>query len=280
MYIVFSINYTATEPYDFIEVKVLRKKIADITELYREESELRELWSERILDFLNEEDEKHRAASNATTEKENSGNSATKKIMTDDPAAESQTRIFLNESLQKFVSDCPNHGSKLPPQSADPLNSDVLSPPLKLTPSHHRTTSTKLEKTKSISGKQKTLKRELLQDDSPTTNRFQPKRRSFDLKLDPVHPSGFVSAHRTKRTKQPSNTTPGRKVKEVIRKKDDRARLEGFDCEECEKLYKALKGYDHRTFQACTRHRAKHVPTDTPENFWRLTFPGETGDGL
>jgi len=69
----------------------------------------------------------------------------------------------------------------------------------------------------------------------------------------------------------------------VVRGKDARAALQGFDCEHCRGFYRATSGLGNG--QACgqqshrhaapkaSRHRLEHAPTTTPRGFWDLSFP-------
>lgn len=65
---------------------------------------------------------------------------------------------------------------------------------------------------------------------------------------------------------------------EVVRSREARAALPGHDCVECCKYYEALDGLipdaDAQLVKAkCSRHRAKFEPYNTPDDFWRLSFP-------
>lgn len=65
---------------------------------------------------------------------------------------------------------------------------------------------------------------------------------------------------------------------EVVRNRDERAALPAYDCVECSKYYKALDGLltssqiEHEKSK-CSRHRARFEPYNTPDDFWRLSFP-------
>eukprot|EP01130_Rhizamoeba_saxonica_P008264 TRINITY_DN3341_c0_g1_i1.p1 TRINITY_DN3341_c0_g1~~TRINITY_DN3341_c0_g1_i1.p1 ORF type:complete len:107 (-),score=34.54 TRINITY_DN3341_c0_g1_i1:249-569(-) len=56
----------------------------------------------------------------------------------------------------------------------------------------------------------------------------------------------------------------------VVRKKDERENLVGFDCEECQKFYDALGGdIDKEVMvQLCSKHRAVKAPPSTPPWYW------------
>uniref|UniRef100_A0A0B6YB58 DNA endonuclease activator Ctp1 C-terminal domain-containing protein n=1 Tax=Arion vulgaris TaxID=1028688 RepID=A0A0B6YB58_9EUPU len=63
---------------------------------------------------------------------------------------------------------------------------------------------------------------------------------------------------------------------EVVRKKSERNKLEGFSCKQCYEYYKncglsedALKIKKNE----CSRHRERYRAPETPEHFWSLGFP-------
>jgi len=65
----------------------------------------------------------------------------------------------------------------------------------------------------------------------------------------------------------------------VVRGKEARRLLQGFDCEQCRHFYQVTGvmpvGCSHEGGPnlAASRHRYKHAPTHTPEGFWELSFP-------
>ena len=64
---------------------------------------------------------------------------------------------------------------------------------------------------------------------------------------------------------------------EVVRNREARKALPGHDCTECKKYYDALAelgAVDVATqMHNCSRHRARFEPYQTPDDFWRLSFP-------
>ncbi|CAI5717115.1 hypothetical protein KXD40_007418 [Peronospora effusa] len=64
---------------------------------------------------------------------------------------------------------------------------------------------------------------------------------------------------------------------EVVRNKEERKALLGHDCIECKKYYDALGEIGTVDAAAqkhkCSRHRARFEPYQTPDDFWRLSFP-------
>ncbi|KAM8822614.1 DNA endonuclease RBBP8 isoform 2-T6 [Spinachia spinachia] len=60
----------------------------------------------------------------------------------------------------------------------------------------------------------------------------------------------------------------------VVRKKDERRKLKGTTCKECELYYAHLTEEERQVkLSACSRHRFLHIPPSTPENFWEVGFP-------
>ncbi|XP_028825139.1 DNA endonuclease RBBP8 isoform X2 [Denticeps clupeoides] len=61
---------------------------------------------------------------------------------------------------------------------------------------------------------------------------------------------------------------------EVVRKKDERRKLKGHTCKECEIYYADLpEGERQKKLSSCSRHRFRYIPPSTPENFWEVGFP-------
>jgi len=71
---------------------------------------------------------------------------------------------------------------------------------------------------------------------------------------------------------------PNYKHVAVVRKKDERAALPGYECSDCEAFYKALEdaGVDvdkQRILNNCSRHKHLYEPPSTPPDFWNVSFP-------
>ncbi|XP_035174887.1 DNA endonuclease RBBP8 [Oxyura jamaicensis] len=61
---------------------------------------------------------------------------------------------------------------------------------------------------------------------------------------------------------------------EVIRKKEERRKLHGHTCKECEIYYADIPEEEReKKLAACSRHRFRYIPPNTPENFWEVGFP-------
>ncbi|XP_061613719.1 DNA endonuclease RBBP8 isoform X3 [Phyllopteryx taeniolatus] len=79
----------------------------------------------------------------------------------------------------------------------------------------------------------------------------------------------------------PENSPPVRKMQHptfahvaVVRKKDERRKLKGTTCKECEVYYTHLPEEEkQRKLSECSRHRHRFIPPSTPENFWEVGFP-------
>ncbi|XP_075388825.1 DNA endonuclease RBBP8 [Tenrec ecaudatus] len=61
---------------------------------------------------------------------------------------------------------------------------------------------------------------------------------------------------------------------EVVRKKEDRKKLLGHTCKECEIYYADMPAEEReKKLSTCSRHRFRYIPPNTPENFWEIGFP-------
>ncbi|NXQ86865.1 CTIP endonuclease, partial [Nyctibius grandis] len=61
---------------------------------------------------------------------------------------------------------------------------------------------------------------------------------------------------------------------EVIRKKEERRKLPGHTCKECEIYYADIPEEEReKKLASCSRHRFRYIPPNTPENFWEIGFP-------
>ncbi|XP_010572626.1 PREDICTED: DNA endonuclease RBBP8 [Haliaeetus leucocephalus] len=61
---------------------------------------------------------------------------------------------------------------------------------------------------------------------------------------------------------------------EVIRKKEERRKLPGHTCKECEIYYADIPEEEReKKLASCSRHRFRYIPPKTPENFWEVGFP-------
>ncbi|XP_059977759.1 DNA endonuclease RBBP8 isoform X3 [Lagenorhynchus albirostris] len=65
---------------------------------------------------------------------------------------------------------------------------------------------------------------------------------------------------------------------EVVRKKEERRKLLGHTCKECEIFYYQYYAdfpaeEREKKLASCSRHRFRYIPPNTPENFWEVGFP-------
>ncbi|KAM6135322.1 LOW QUALITY PROTEIN: DNA endonuclease RBBP8 [Pterocles gutturalis] len=61
---------------------------------------------------------------------------------------------------------------------------------------------------------------------------------------------------------------------EVVRKKEERRKLPGHTCKECEIYYADIPEEEReKKLASCSRHRFRYIPPNTPENFWEVGFP-------
>ncbi|KAK2501884.1 hypothetical protein MC885_019130 [Smutsia gigantea] len=60
---------------------------------------------------------------------------------------------------------------------------------------------------------------------------------------------------------------------EVVRKKEDRRKLLGHTCKECEIYYADIPAEEREKLASCSRHWFRYIPPNTPENFWEVGFP-------
>ncbi|XP_072427364.1 DNA endonuclease RBBP8 isoform X2 [Chiloscyllium punctatum] len=61
---------------------------------------------------------------------------------------------------------------------------------------------------------------------------------------------------------------------EVVRNKEERRKLYGHTCKECDVYYADLPEEERlKKLANCSRHRFRYIPPNTPENFWEVGFP-------
>ncbi|XP_074239790.1 DNA endonuclease RBBP8 isoform X6 [Saimiri boliviensis] len=61
---------------------------------------------------------------------------------------------------------------------------------------------------------------------------------------------------------------------EVVRKKEERRKLLGHTCKECDIYYADMSAEEReKKLASCSRHRFRYIPPNTPENFWEVGFP-------
>ncbi|OCT74662.1 hypothetical protein XELAEV_18033649mg [Xenopus laevis] len=61
---------------------------------------------------------------------------------------------------------------------------------------------------------------------------------------------------------------------EVVCNKEERRKMLGHTCKECELYYADLPEEERaKKLSSCSRHRFRYIPPSTPENFWEVGFP-------
>ncbi|XP_030069330.1 DNA endonuclease RBBP8 isoform X2 [Microcaecilia unicolor] len=61
---------------------------------------------------------------------------------------------------------------------------------------------------------------------------------------------------------------------DVVRNKEERRKMLGHTCKECEIYYADLPEEERaKKLASCSRHRFRYIPPSTPENFWEVGFP-------
>ncbi|XP_073687051.1 DNA endonuclease RBBP8 [Garra rufa] len=122
-------------------------------------------------------------------------------------------------------------------------------------------------------------------DSCPQEESFDPKQdRTFeDEREEDDDEKEQVAAYEFRRPADPeqllsdddrSNRNKSFACVEVVRKKDERRKLKGHYCKECEVYYAGLPEEERQKKMAsCSRHRYRYIPPSTPENFWEVGFP-------
>ena len=73
---------------------------------------------------------------------------------------------------------------------------------------------------------------------------------------------------------QPNVNEPQVQYREVVRKKAERENMPAYDCEECAAYYATLEGIIKPEYSgACSRHRSRCPPVESPDDFWNLSLP-------
>uniref|UniRef100_W5M0Y1 DNA endonuclease RBBP8 n=1 Tax=Lepisosteus oculatus TaxID=7918 RepID=W5M0Y1_LEPOC len=71
-----------------------------------------------------------------------------------------------------------------------------------------------------------------------------------------------------------ANTTLNFPHVDVVRRREERKKLQGHTCKECEIYYADLPEEERKKkLSSCSRHRFRYIPPSTPENFWEVGFP-------
>ncbi|XP_065484144.1 DNA endonuclease RBBP8 [Caloenas nicobarica] len=98
------------------------------------------------------------------------------------------------------------------------------------------------------------------------------KLRKHEDKQDKAKQKAFVEPYF--KSDERKNTVLDFPHIEVIRKKEERRKLLGHTCKECEMYYADIPEEEReKKLASCSRHRFRYIPPNTPENFWEVGFP-------
>ncbi|KAM9387598.1 DNA endonuclease RBBP8 [Phaethornis superciliosus] len=98
------------------------------------------------------------------------------------------------------------------------------------------------------------------------------KLKKHEDKQDKAKQKAFVEPYF--KSDERKNTTLDFPHIEVIRKKEERRKLLGHTCKECEIYYADIPEEEReKKLASCSRHRFRYIPPNTPENFWEVGFP-------
>ncbi|NWQ89211.1 CTIP endonuclease, partial [Burhinus bistriatus] len=98
------------------------------------------------------------------------------------------------------------------------------------------------------------------------------KLKKYEDKQDKAKQKAFVEPYF--KSDERKNTVLDFPHIEVIRKKEERRKLPGHTCKECEIYYADIPEEEReKKLASCSRHRFRYVPPNTPENFWEVGFP-------
>ncbi|NWW59879.1 CTIP endonuclease, partial [Ifrita kowaldi] len=98
------------------------------------------------------------------------------------------------------------------------------------------------------------------------------KLKKHEDKQDKAKQKAFVEPYF--KSDERKNTVLGFPHIEVVRKKEERRKLLGHTCKECEIYYADIPEEEReKKLASCSRHRFRYIPPNTPENFWEVGFP-------
>ncbi|KFQ38967.1 DNA endonuclease RBBP8 [Mesitornis unicolor] len=108
------------------------------------------------------------------------------------------------------------------------------------------------------------------QDKGVTAASKKPKKH--EDKQDKAKQKAFVEPYF--KSDERKNTVLNFPHIEVIRKKEERRKLLGHTCKECEIYYADIPEEEReKKLASCSRHRFRYIPPNSPENFWEVGFP-------
>jgi hypothetical protein len=117
---------------------------------------------------------------------------------------------------------------------------------------------------------------EMSESKAPFVESKERKKRS---KLKLQRDASSLLSHKSNIQNQNHPSKEHFKYKEVVRGKNAREALKGFDCEQCGGFFNAvLEGKGSEVYNRndlickCSRHRSKWSPDKTPKDFWEMSF--------
>ncbi|XP_060099885.1 DNA endonuclease RBBP8 [Heteronotia binoei] len=109
-------------------------------------------------------------------------------------------------------------------------------------------------------------------EENKTLSALMENQQTHEDKKDKTKQKAFVEPYF--KTEERKNSVLDFPHVEVVRKRDERRKLPGHTCKECEIYYADFpEGEKEKKLAACSRHRSRYIPPDTPENFWEVGFP-------
>ncbi|KAK6491094.1 DNA endonuclease RBBP8-like [Huso huso] len=110
------------------------------------------------------------------------------------------------------------------------------------------------------------------QEDCSLDEEADGSMNSYEEKTDETKLKAFVEPYLKKDERK--NTTLNFPHIKVVRNKEERRKMHGHTCKECEIYYADLPAEERqKKLSACSRHRFRYIPPSTPENFWEVGFP-------
>ncbi|XP_027587042.1 DNA endonuclease RBBP8 [Pipra filicauda] len=114
--------------------------------------------------------------------------------------------------------------------------------------------------------------KETLHDEERDKGITSKKLKKHEDKQDKAKQKAFVEPYF--KSDERKNTVLDFPHIEVIRKKEERRKLLGHTCKECEIYYADIPEEEReKKLASCSRHRFRYIPPNTPENFWEVGFP-------
>ncbi|XP_078396336.1 DNA endonuclease RBBP8 [Cetorhinus maximus] len=105
-----------------------------------------------------------------------------------------------------------------------------------------------------------------------TRNPHKVYESAFQEESEKIKNESFVQPYLS--SGQRKNTVLNFPHVEVVRNKEERRKMHGHTCKECEVYYADLPEEERlKKLANCSRHRFRYLPPNTPDNFWEVGFP-------